>query len=213
MKFLKSSIIFLFAVLLQWGGLVLFAPNAEEDDILHIVLDPGHGGTDPGAVVGVIYEKDINLAIALMVRDILAEQENIVVSMTRDDDSYPSLTERAEFANKIDADLYVSIHANALDDTSYSGLFTFYYADMRNSKKPAELIQNAASAETGAISRGVRTENYTVLRKTNMPAVLVETGFMTCQEELTLLCDIEYQMKMAKGIAKGIEIFAEQNNT
>ena len=191
----------------------MFAPNAEEDDILHIVLDPGHGGTDPGAVVGEIYEKDINLAIALMVRDILAEQENIVVSMTRDDDSYPSLTERDEFANKIDADLYVSIHANALDDTSYSGLFTFYYADMRNSKKPAELIQNAASAETGAISRGVRTENYTVLRKTNMPAVLVETGFMTCQEELTLLCDIEYQMKMAKGIAKGIEIFAEQNNT
>lgn len=202
MKFLKISLVFLFAVLLLWGALVLFVPK--DAGIFHVVLDPGHGGEDPGAVAGEIYEKDINLAIALLVRNNLAGQDGIVVSMTRDDDSFLPLTDRTEFANKIDADLYVSIHANALEDETYAGLFTFYHINKRSSKKPAEFIQNAASAATGAINRGVRTENYVVLRETDMPAVLVETGFMTCPEELALLIDAEYQAKMAKGIADGI---------
>lgn len=202
MKFLKLSVGFLFLVLLLWGALVLFVP--ENDSIFHVVLDPGHGGEDPGAVAGEIYEKDINLAIALLIRDNLAGQEGITVSLTRDDDSFPSLTDRAEFANKERADLYVSIHANALDDETYSGIFTFYHPDKRSSKKAAELIQSAASTASGAIDRGVRTENYAVLRETDMPAVLVETGFMTCPEELALLIDTEYQAKIANGITEGI---------
>lgn len=202
MKFLKLSFAFLLLVLVLWGALVLFIPK--DDGSFHIVLDPGHGGEDPGAVSGEIFEKDINLAIALMVRDNLVGQEGITVSMTRDDDSFPSLTERAEFANKEDADLYVSIHANALEDETYSGLFTFYHPAKRSSKKPAELIQNAASTASGAIDRGVRTENYVVLRETDMLAVLVETGFMTCPEELEKLIEPEYQAKLAQGIADGI---------
>jgi len=202
LKFLKISLGFLLAVLLLWGALVLFMPK--DDGIFHVVLDPGHGGEDPGAVAEEIYEKDINLAIALLVRDNLARHEKIVVSMTRENDSFLALSERAEHANKLDADLYVSIHANALDDETYSGLFTFYHPNKRSSQKPAELIQRAASAATGAIDRGVRTENYVVLRETEMPAVLVETGFMTCPEELSRLIDPEYQSKMASGIADGI---------
>lgn len=202
MKFLKISLIFLFSVLLLWGALVLFMPK--DDGVFHVVLDPGHGGDDPGAVAGTVYEKDINLAIALKVRDYLSEQDGIVISMTREDDSFLALTERAELANKKEADLYVSIHANALDDESYSGLFTFYHSDKRSSKKPAELIQRAASEATGATDRGVRSENYVVLRETEMPAVLVETGFMTCPEELALLIDAEYQSRMARGITNGI---------
>lgn len=202
MKLLKFSLVFLFVVLMLWGTLVLFAPK--DDGVFHVVLDPGHGGKDPGAIAGAVYEKDINLAIALMVRDCLAQQEGIVVSMTREDDSFLALTERAEFANKTEADLYVSIHANALDDETYSGLFTFYCADKRASLKAAESIQSAASAATGAIDRGVRTENFVVLRETDMPAVLVETGFMTCPEELALLIDGEYRAKMARGITNGI---------
>lgn len=208
MKFLKYSIAFLIFVLLLWGALVLFMPK--DDGSFHVVLDPGHGGEDPGAVAGDVYEKNINLAIALMVRDNLSGQEGVTVSMTRDDDSFPSLTERAEFANKENADLFVSIHANALDDDTYSGLFTFYHADKRTSAKAAELIQNAASSESGAINRGVRTENYVVLRETDMPAVLVETGFMTCPEELALLIDAEYQAKIAKGISDGILAIASK---
>ena len=208
MKLLKISFVFLFLVILLWGALALIVPR--DDGVFHVVIDPGHGGKDPGAVVGEIYEKDINLAIALMVRDNLTGKEGIVVSLTRDCDSFLALTERAEFANRNKADLYVSIHANALDDSSYSGLFTFYYADLRSSEKPAELIQSAASEETGAFDRGTRTENYVVLRKTDMPAVLVEMGFMTCPEELAFLTDDEYQTKMARGIAKGILAYAVQ---
>ena len=205
MKFLKYSLFFLFLVLLLWGALVLFMPK--DDDDFHVVLDPGHGGEDPGAVVGEIYEKDINLSVALLVHDILSAQDGVTVSMTRNDDSFPSLSERAEFANREGADLYVSIHANALDDETYSGLFTFYHPNKRSSKEIAELIQDSASNASGAINRGVRSENYVVLRETDMPAVLVETGFMTCPEELSLLIDDEYQTKIAKGISEGILAF------
>ena len=202
LKLLKSSIVFLAVVLLLWGALVLCAPK--DDGIFHVVIDPGHGGKDPGAVVGDIYEKDINLAIALMVRDKLAREEGIKVSMTRENDTFLSLTERADFANDLNADLYVSVHANALDDETYSGIFTFYSTDKPSSKKPAEIIQRAVSKATGAIDRGIRTEYFVVIRETEMPAVLIETGFMTCSEELALLIDPVYQAKVAEGIYDGV---------
>ena len=206
LKLLKISFAFLVIVLIFWGLVHVLEP--QNDGVFRVVIDPGHGGKDPGAVVGEIYEKDINLAIALMVRDKLSEQNGVEILMTREDDSFLTLDDRAELANKKDADLYVSIHANALDDTSYSGLITFYHTDVRFSEKPAKLIQYAVSEETGAIDRGTRTENYVVLRKTDMPAVLIETGFMTCPEELVLLIDNKYQMKMALGITKGILAYA-----
>lgn len=202
MKLLKISLVFLIAVLLLWGALALF--SSQDDNVFCVVIDPGHGGKDPGAVSGEIYEKDINLAISLMIRDNLSEQDNINVYMTRNDDSFLSLSERAKFANERKADLYVSIHANALEDETYSGLFTFYHTNKPLSKQAAELIQSAAVAASGALDRGVRSANYTVLHETDMAAVLVETGFMTCPEELAKLLQPEYQIKMAKGITDGI---------
>ena len=202
MKLLKRSIVFLVIVLLLWGTLVLFAPK--DDGVFRVVIDPGHGGKDPGAVVGDVYEKDINLAIALMVREKFALEDGIEISLTRDNDSFLSLTERADFANELNADLYVSVHANALDDETFSGIFTFYSADKPTSKKPAEIIQRAVSMATGAIDRGIRTESFVVLRETEMSAVLIETGFMTCSEELALLIDPAYQAKVAQGISDGI---------
>ena len=202
MKLFKTSLIFLLLVLILWGLLVLFTPK--DDKVFHVIIDPGHGGKDPGAVVGDVYEKNINLAISLLVRDNLSEYENIKISMTREDDSYISLGERVELANKIQADIFVSIHANALEDLSYSGLFTFYPPNKPSSKKIAELIQSAVSSSTGAINRGVRSDSFYVLSKTDMPAVLIETGFMTCPEELILLTDREYQIKLANGISDGI---------
>lgn len=206
LKLLKICLVFLLAVLLLWGILAFFLPN-KDDEIFRVVIDPGHGGKDPGAVAGDIYEKDINLAISLLVCDNLSGLENLSVSITRDDDSYLSLNERAEFANKRNADLYISIHANALEDTNYSGLFTFYHSNKPLSKEAAEAIQCAAVSSSGALDRGIRAGNYTVLRLTNMPAVLVETGFMTCPEELAKLINREYQMKIAEGISNGILAF------
>lgn len=203
LKLLKCSLMVLLVVLLIWGGLALFLPK--EDGVFRVVLDPGHGGKDPGAVVGDYMEKDINLCIALQVRELLAVQEGIQVTMTRDEDIFLELDERADLANKEKADLFISIHANALEDNdSFSGLFTFYHSGKRSGIAPAGQMQAAVVAASGATDRGTRGANYAVLRETKMPAILIETGFMTCPEELARLIDPEYQTKLAQGITNGI---------
>lgn len=191
------------------GGLMIFC--SEDDPYFIVVLDAGHGGDDPGATVGETYEKDINLAVALLVQKQLAGQENIIVKMTRTEDVFVPLSERAAYANTEEADLFVSIHANALENnTDYSGVFTFYHPKKYSSQKGANLIQKAVISATGATDRGVRSEDYAVLRETEMPAVLVETGFMTCPAELALLVDGDYQCQLADGITQGIIEYADR---
>lgn len=203
-KLLKYGFLLIFSALLFWSGWSLLHP-AEDDSIFLVVLDPGHGGDDPGAVVGETMEKNINLAVALLVREQLADQEGVAVVITREQDIYLSLTDRTKLANQEEADLFVSIHANALEnDESFSGIFTFYYPDKRSNETAAETIQAAVTAASGGIDRGVRSENYAVLRETDMPAVLIETGFMTCPEELDMLQDADYQKLLAQGIVQGI---------
>ena len=202
-KYLRYCFCFLCMVLLIWGALAIF--QHKDDGYFVVVLDAGHGGDDPGAAVGETYEKDINLGVALLVYDQLKEQENIIVKMTRTEDEFVSLSDRATYANDEKADLFISIHANALEnDESFSGIFSFYHHQKRSSKKPAEMIQNSVSDATGAINRGVRSEDYAVLRETKMPAVLIETGFMTCPEELAFLVNPDYQKQLATGIVQGI---------
>lgn len=194
-----------FAALVLCGVWSLLHPAAEDDGVFLVVLDPGHGDHDPGAVVGEAQEKDINLAIALLVQEQLSEQEGVTVVMTRDQDVFLSLTDRAELANKEKADLYVSIHANALEnDDSFAGIFTFYHPNKASDKAVAKKIQSAITSASGGFDRGVRSADYVVLRQTDMPAVLIETGFMTCPEELALLQDGDYQKQLAQGIAQGI---------
>ncbi len=181
-----------------------FSSKVANDGVYTVVLDPGHGGSDPGAVTEEIYEKEINLAIALLIYDQLNDRENINVFLTRNSDEFVPLSNRAQSANKLNADLFVSIHANTLDDTSYSGIMTFHHPDKASSKKAAHIIQTALIEETGALDRNVRTEDYIVLKETQMPAVLVETGFMTNEKELSQLLDPDYQFKIATSITKGI---------
>lgn len=171
----------------------------------HIVLDPGHGGHDPGAVAGDAYEKDVDLAVALLVRDYLEARGGITVSMTREDDTFIALSDRAAFANERNADLFISIHANALDsNTTWSGIYTFYHPDKTHCEPLARSIQSGAAASSGGIDRGVRSEQYRVLGETQMQAALIELGFMTCPTELARLRDPAYQKLLAQGIAQGI---------
>lgn len=194
----------LLCALFLWGLFLLRSTDADGEFV--VVLDPGHGGEDPGATVGECFEKDINLAIALLVREQLEQQEGLIVKMTRADDVFVSLTDRADFANEINADLFFCIHANALENNeSYSGIFTFYHPDKRSNKKTAEIVQNSVSKVSGGIDRGVRSEDFAVLRETSMPAVLLETGFMTCPDELAKLVDEDYQALIAQGIAEAIQ--------
>lgn len=172
-----------------------------------IVLDAGHGGKDPGANNGDAIEKEITLSIANMTREIL-EDAGYKVKTIREDDRFVELTERPVIANRKNAKVFVSIHCNSSEDGEGKGIETFYTEQKGDAdKKLAELIQNAVIDYTEAEDRGVKTADYTVLVRTVMPAVLIETGFLTNSTECELLKDEEYQKKLSEGIAEGIILY------
>lgn len=206
MRINRMGKIFLFAAVTAVLAIVFtrfgWAQRSDDGPFL-VVLDPGHGGSAPGAIYGGVEEKDINLAVAQLVRALLEEQEGVEVLMTREGDEEIGLYERSNMANEAHADLFVSLHSNALEnDSGYAGIMTFYWT--RQSRSAAGLVQDAVISATGAKDRGVRTEEYIVVREADMPAVLIEMGFMTCPEELARMTDPEYQAKLAQGIAQGI---------
>lgn len=169
-----------------------------------IVIDPGHGGSASGAYYEEIKEKDLTLPMSLMLRDILVDMGYNVI-MTRETDVYMDLYDRCTIANQIEADLFISIHCNAAENnTTFQGLFTYHHPTSNRSKRLAQYVQNATAVSTGAINRGVLNNDYVVLRETTMAAVLVETGFMSCHDELMLLTQTDYQQKLAEGMANGI---------
>lgn len=169
-----------------------------------IVLDAGHGGSDPGAVQGDVLEKEITLEITRMTKAFLKEA-GYTVGITRNNDSFIELGERAKFANRRNAKVFVSIHCNASENPSGNGIETFYNSHKdSNDYILTEMIQNAVIEQTDASNRGIKTENYTVLVRSNMPAALIEVGFITNETEKELLQDPSYQQKLAKGISEGI---------
>jgi len=191
----------------------VFLPAETEPDAV-VILDPGHGGSDGGAVAvldGVeIIEKDIDMEIAKLVRALL-ERENIEVLFTHEEDVDMDLKERTRFANENGGDLFVSLHCNTSEeDASAEGLECYYEMEGSKGIELAENIMAAAEA-TGTIeTRELRTEMMYVVRFTDMPAALVEMGFMTNQEELEKLCRSSYQQILAQAIADGILETLEQ---
>ena len=176
-----------------------------------IVLDAGHGGKDQGANGGDAIEKEITLAIAKKAEKYLKEA-GYKVKMTRDDDTFVELEERAEYANRKGAKAYVSIHCNSSEDGEGNGIETFYAEEKEEqSQMLAQLIQESTVLQTGARDREVKTANYAVIVRTEMPAALVETGFLSDSNERELLQKDEYQEKLAKGIAEGIINYLEQS--
>ena len=153
-----------------------------------------------------VKEKDLTLPMSLMLADILEERGYNVV-LTRTGDDSVSLADRAKMANAAQAEVFVSIHCNALDRTDYEGIFTYYYPNSTRGEALAKQVQAGVVAATGGIGRGTPSANFQVLRETTMPAVLVETGFMTHPGELARLCDPDYQQKIAQGIADGVEAY------
>ena len=181
------------------------APPVEETpDAPLVVLDAGHGGKDTGAPYYGHNEKDLVLNMTLAVGAILEEQ-GYRVEYTRSDDTYVSLAARAEQANTQGADIFVSVHANAFpQNPDVNGLETYYLTGGGQAEILAECIHEAVLATTGANDRETRTANFYVLKYTDMPAVLVETGYMTNEAECEKLASPEYQQRVAQGIANGI---------
>ncbi len=174
-----------------------------------IVLDAGHGGTDIGAPYFGWNEKDLTLPITLEAGTLL-ENAGYRVEYTRREDATVSLAARTEQAYTQAADLFVSLHANAYPQNPLiEGLETYYLVGGERAKILAEYIHSEVLAATGAADRETRTANFYVLRNTTMPAVLVETGYMTNEAECGRLVTPEYQSQLAQGIAAGIIRYLE----
>lgn len=181
-----------------------------------IVIDPGHGGTDPGATsITGKHEKDLNFSVSNKLSEGL-EEKGYNILMTRDTDTFVGLYERAAIANNKNADIFVSIHGNSFTGNSaINGVEVYYYPQNKSEIKIEEQYPLAKSIHdeiikaTGAGTRGVKTNSYVVVRETKMPAVLVETGFLSNPGEEQLLFTEEYQNKMVEGIIKGIESYFE----
>lgn len=225
-------------------------PTWRKNNIELIVIDPGHGGKDPGAV-GRKYgtmEKDIVLDISKRVRDYLIKK-GLDVRMTREDDTFIPLGERTQFANRLGADLFVSVHANASERVEPRGCETFFLARAKNdearavaalensavrfeekgasgydnlsdldfilmdivqneylkeSSDLAEMIQVEFSRHIRVPNRGIDQAGFYVLNRAYMPAVLVETAFISNMEEERLLRSQSFRQDAAEAIAKGI---------
>lgn len=175
-----------------------------------VALDAGHGGNDSGAVGGLkeILEKDVVLSICRLIMAHNAEIDTeIDFAEIRGDDINIPLHERASMANELNADIFVSVHANGAKSDQANGLETFHFPGSTEGAKLASHIQEHMLGRTRRRDRGVKTARFAVLRLTNMPAVLVETGFLTNPEEEKLLSECEYQYLIASAILGGIKSY------
>ena len=199
-------------------------PEGKTMEKVVIVIDPGHGESDPGTISPDkdLYEKDITLDIGLKVRDLLTDA-GINTIMTRDrdkrlDDSSQKhdLLLRAQVANDNNATLFVSIHVNAYDlkvkgARQVNGMEVIYHHEKQpmydgfDSKKFAEIMAKAIQEHNGIYFRGTINNDLSVLRNTKMPAVLVETAYITNQEDYERLKSDEFRTNTAIGIAEGIK--------
>lgn len=185
-----------------------------------VVVDPGHGGADPGCLgKSGIREKEIVLPVAKLLAGELKKM-NLQVYLTRDQDRSLAgegdprqswkgrdLDARVEIANQAKADLFLSIHANSFPEPIWAGAQTFYYGSSPESKRLAEAIQDALVRELGPNRRRALAADFRVLRKSKMPGCVVEIGFLSNPREEKLLQDPAYQKKVAKAIAQGVRAY------
>lgn len=217
-----------------------------------ILIDPGHGGKDPGAMMThtikgkkvTVREKDINLAVGKMLYSRLkSAYPDKKILMTRDTDKFLSLSERTEIANSVklaekEAILYVSVHVNSSLDKKASGYEVWYLSpgyrrtvlekngdldknlfNVMNSMMEeeyttesiliAKFVMDGIAAQVGNLSspRGIKAEEWFVVKNSNMPAVLIEVGFLSNEKEAALLADNYYLQKMSLGIYNGLSAF------
>ncbi len=174
-----------------------------------IVIDPGHGGSDPGTIGTFLgtYEKDVVLPISLKFGELLEEHGAIVV-YTRTEDNYVSLFDRPQIAEMVNAELFISIHANSYEGTVARGVETLYNPLYLENFRLAQMMQNELVSHLGVVNRGVRPRtDLLVLNNSTMPAVLMEVGFVSHQEEELLLIDPDYQNEIAIGLLNGVLAF------
>jgi N-acetylmuramoyl-L-alanine amidase len=191
-----------------------------------VVLDPGHGGQDSGAMCGGVLEKDLTLDVARRI-DRLLESEGVATVMTRLGDTYVSLADRAAFANRVSGCIFVSIHFNEDNQPISTGVETYYAAHQitpgsfgaswlpflwralsespnLESQNLAGFVQEALVARTAALDRGTKPKQFFVIANVTSPAVLIEGGFLTNKEDISKLASDDYREQIAAAISDGI---------
>jgi N-acetylmuramoyl-L-alanine amidase len=175
-----------------------------------IVVDPGHGGSNPGAVANGVQEADINLAVSLKLRDQL-QKAGATVIMTRQADSMVApagstngqdLAARVEMAEANQADLFIAVHSNDNEDSQIAGTMTFFPSG--KSDELAATVQSAVVSATNAVDKGTSPATFYVLSQTSMPSILIEMGFVSNPAEAARLNADDYQSQLALGIFNGI---------
>ncbi len=169
-----------------------------------IMLDPGHGGKDPGAIAKTgMYEKNINLQVANKVASQL-RQWGLTVSMTRQSDVFIELENRVSITNRYNPDLFVSIHADTCEDSSTTG-YSVYASRSASSESLASAGKIVSAMKgTGFVDHGVKRADFKVIAQTKCPAVLIEIGYLSNRYQATQLAQSETQQKIAYSIARGI---------
>ncbi len=181
-----------------------------------IALDPGHGGSDSGAVgANQTQEKTITLAVSKKVQALL-EKAGAKVLMTRDDDSdvygpnasaVDELRARTEVGIDNNADVFVSIHINAFSNPIAAGTSTYYYPKSKYDGMLAQAVQNRLAIAGGLQNRGKHPANFYVMKHSPMPAILAELAFISNPNEEELLNSLQFQQQMAQGIVQGLDDF------
>lgn len=212
----KTHAIFIFILLLCSFSFVSAKNNYSNLKLLGkvIYIDPGHGGPDPGTIYKDIYEKDINLSIALKLKSIL-EQDGAIVYLTRDGDydlsttnaisrKKSDLNNRAKIISNSKADIYISIHLNSIKSTTWRGAQVFYDDVNKHNKSLAILMQEQLKKDLKTNREVKEINNMLMNRKITIPGVLIEVGFLSNPGERYLLKQSDYQYKICNSIKNGI---------
>jgi N-acetylmuramoyl-L-alanine amidase len=173
-----------------------------------VVLDAGHGAIDPGSIgPSGTMEKDITLTVVLKLGYLL-QKKGVHVVYTRTSDSIEwsgqkqELLERAKLSNDVNADLFISLHTNSSKIESVRGIETYYYKTSINGKLLASIVQDELSRNLKIRNRGIKTEDYSLLRNVNAPSILIELGYISNAQEESMLNMSKYQNIYALSIAK-----------
>ncbi|MFJ7979994.1 N-acetylmuramoyl-L-alanine amidase [Lysinibacillus xylanilyticus] len=219
----KRSILFLIIILIIGTGFSLVSAkglkNGSKEDFRlsgkTIVIDPGHGGRDRGTtgkVLGTI-EKDLNLKVAQNIKKELEDRTDAKVILTREDDAslLPKTDQKEELQARVkvskdhSADLYISIHHDAFDDTNVKGITTHYGVDKRKDKQLAKIVQKSIfNKNIDTRDRGVQGSDFLVLRENSSPAILIELGFTSNEDDERRMNSAEFQAKTQQGIVDGV---------
>ena len=166
-----------------------------------IILDPGHGGKDPGVVDGDVKESEEVLKVAKITKSLL-EYKQKEVFLTRSEDDFVSLKERSRIPNS--DDIFVSIHYNGFQDENAQGVEAFHYPGSKGGKIATDIVNNLLEVTDRNFRRVEGNKNFYVVRETRCPAVLIELGFLTNPDERKIVTSQDYQLKAAMAIAEGV---------